>query len=400
MRRESGVGLQAPTTFAAFWGEKEAINVIFGSTVDFLRLAVLVFEAGLKASGNWHCNCRDSKAPLLKGLSLPTLDNSPPETTPAIAPPATQPAPSVVTISTGDPVPAAHGADAATGGPPAAVASTANAQVKAVAVKGADEVLKAECDTPAAVQALAAQPPASILTIDIGGTKVKILATGQTEPRKATSGKDFTPAKLVDTVRSLARDWDYEAVTIGYPGLVGPHGPRSEPGNLGAGWVGFDFATAFGKPVKMFNDAAMQALGSYEGGRMLFLGLGTGLGSALITGHVVVPLELGRLPFDGERTFGEVLGRRGLARIGKGEWRKAVARAVTSLMGAFVVDYVVIGGGNAKNVKDLPPGSRLGHNLTAFRGGFRLWSAEDVWVLAAPGGESPHPTAQEALRVL
>ncbi len=242
--------------------------------------------------------------------------------------------------------------------------------------------------------------PSSILTIDIGGTKVKFLAAGQTEARKAPSGKDFTPARLVETVRALTPDWEYEAVSIGYPGLVGPHGPRSEPGNLGPGWVGFDFATAFGKPVKMVNDAAMQALGSYEGGRMLFLGLGTGLGSALITGHVVVPLELGRLPFDVERTFGEVLGRRGLERLGKGDWRAALNTAVTALMSAFVTDYVVIGGGNAKHVKELPPGSRLGHNLTAFRGGFRRWSAEDVWVLAASGGESPQPTASEALRVL
>ncbi|HYT92100.1 MAG TPA: hypothetical protein VEL76_25520, partial [Gemmataceae bacterium] len=232
------------------------------------------------------------------------------------------------------------------------------------------------------------------------GTKVKILATGQTEARKAPTGKGFTPAKLVETVQALAEGWEYEALSLGYPGLVGFQGPRSEPGNLGSGWVGFDFAAAFGKPVKMINDAAMQALGSYEGGRMLFLGLGTGLGSALITGSVIVPLELGRLLYDGERRLSEVLGRRGLERLGKAEWRKAVNTTVTALMGAFVVDYVVIGGGNAKNVKDLPPGARRGHNLTAFRGGFRLWSIEDVWVLAASGGESPQPTAQEALRLL
>jgi hypothetical protein len=242
--------------------------------------------------------------------------------------------------------------------------------------------------------------PTSILTVDIGGTKMKILATGQTEPRKASSGKEFTPARLVETVRELAHDWEYEAVSIGYPGLVGAHGPRSEPGNLGPGWVGFDFAAAFCKPVKMVNDAAMQALGSYEGGRMLFLGLGTGLGSALITGHVIVPLELGRLFYDGERTLGDVLGRRGLAGSGKGKWRRAVARTVSALKGAFVADDVVIGGGNAKNVKELPPGARLGHNLTAFRGGFRLWSVEVVWVLAPAGGESPNPTIQEGLRLL
>ncbi len=252
----------------------------------------------------------------------------------------------------------------------------------------------------AAEPAAAKKAPASILVIDIGGTKVKILASGQTKPRKAPSGKGFTPARLVETIRDRAHDWEYEAISIGYPGLIGAQGPRSEPENLGPGWVGFDFAAAFGKPVKMVNDAAMQALGSYEGGRMLFLGLGTGLGSTLIAGNVIVPLELGRMVFDAERTLGEVLGRRGMARIGKGEWRKALTRAVTALMGAFVADYVVIGGGNAKQVKELPPGARRGHNLTAFRGGIRLWSIEDVWVLAAYGGESSHPTAKEALRML
>jgi hypothetical protein len=286
---------------------------------------------------------------------------------------------------------------------PAVVPATPDPPPEEVPAEPAEASAKDKASEETAVPEEAAPrpaAPASILTIDIGGTKVKILATGQTEPRKAPTGKGFTPAKLVETIRGLADDWEYEAITIGYPGLVGPQGPRSEPGNLGPGWVGFDFATAFGKPVKMINDAAMQALGSYEGGRMLFLGLGTGLGSALITGHVVIPMELGRLFFDGERTLGEVLGRRGLDRIGKKQWRQAVARAVTSLMGAFVADYIVIGGGNAKNVKDLPPGSRLGHNLTAFRGGFRLWCVEDVWVLAASGGESPQPTAKEALRVL
>jgi polyphosphate glucokinase len=259
-------------------------------------------------------------------------------------------------------------------------------------------------DTPAeeapGEPSAAKSAPTSILVIDIGGTKVKVLATGQTEPRKAPSGKEFTPSRLVETARELAQDWEYEGISIGYPGMVGAQGPRSEPGNLGPGWVGFDFAAAFGKPVKMVNDAAMQALGSYEGGRMLFLGLGTGLGSSLIAGNVIVPLELGRLPYDGERTLSDVLGRRGMERNGKSEWRKAVTQAVTALMGAFVADYVVIGGGNAKQVKELPPGARLGHNLTAFRGGIRLWSLEDVWVLAAYGGESSHPTAKEALRML
>jgi len=241
--------------------------------------------------------------------------------------------------------------------------------------------------------------PSRILVIDIGGTKVKMLATGQTEPLRFPSGKEFTPARLVETAQKHSKGWDYEAIAIGYPGLVGSHGPRSEPGNLGPGWVGFDFAAAFGKPVKMTNDAAMQALGSYEGGRMLFLGLGTGLGSTLITGHMVIPLELGRMIYDNDRTLGEVLGRQGLRRLRKTAWRKAVTRTVTALMHAFVADYVVIGGGNAKNVKELPPGARLGNNLTAFRGGFRLWSVEDVWVLAAPGEDIPLPARQEPIRL-
>ncbi|MFO0844791.1 MAG: hypothetical protein U0797_20735 [Gemmataceae bacterium] len=271
----------------------------------------------------------------------------------------------------------------------------------AVAAAVSAPVLVTPEPAPPPGPAPAAKPePPPILIIDIGGTKVKILATGQTEPRKAPSGKEFTPAKLVETVRELAQGWDYQAISIGYPGLVGAHGPRSEPGNLGPGWVGFDYPAAFGLPVKMVNDAAMQALGSYDGGRMLFLGLGTGLGSALIAGQVIVPLELGRLPFDGTLTLGEVLGRRGLERIGKREWRKAVDRVVPALMGAFAADSVVLGGGNSKLVKNLPPGTRLGHNLTAFRGGVRLWGLEDVWVLGAYGDESPRPGTLEALRMV
>jgi polyphosphate glucokinase len=243
-------------------------------------------------------------------------------------------------------------------------------------------------------------PPMALLAVDIGGTKVKMLAKGQTEPIKVSTGKTFTPARLVEVIRELPTEWEYEAISIGYPGLVGKHGPRSEPGNLGSGWMGFDFQAALGKPVKMINDAVMQALGSYDGGRMLFLGLGTGLGSAFIAGTVVVPLELGRLRYDDKRTLGEVLGRRGLEDLGKGDWRRAVNDAVTMLMHAFLADYVVIGGGNAKNVKDLPPGARLGNNLTAFRGGYRLWGAEDIWVMADPGGESGQPSDQETLRVV
>lgn len=241
--------------------------------------------------------------------------------------------------------------------------------------------------------------PEKILVIDIGGTKVKMMMTGQTEPIKFPTGREFTPARLVELAKKYSAAWDFDVISIGYPGLVGSLGPRSEPGNLGPGWVGFDFAAAFEKPVKMTNEAAMQALGSYEGGRMLFLGLGTGLGSTLITGHMIIPLELGQMIYDRSRTLGEVLGRKGQRRLGKNKWQKAVNRAVTALMHAFLADYVVIGGGNAKNVEERPPGARRGHNLTAFRGGFRLWSVEDIWMLAAPGEEFADPVPQEALRL-
>jgi polyphosphate glucokinase len=219
---------------------------------------------------------------------------------------------------------------------------------------------------------------AQVLTVDIGGSNIKVLASGQTEPRKRRSGKKLTPVKMVEIVRELAEGWDYEALSIGYPGLVGNQGPSSEPGNLGVGWVGFDFSSAFGLPVRIMNDAAMQALGSYEGGRMLFLGLGTGIGSALITEEVILTLELGQLPYKRGETLGEALGRQGLKRLGKAAWRRAVMDVAPALMKAFLADSVVIGGGNAKKLKELPPGVRLGHNLTAFRGGFRMWNIEDA----------------------
>jgi hypothetical protein len=212
-----------------------------------------------------------------------------------------------------------------------------------------------------------------VLTVDIGGSNLKIMASGQTEPRKRRSGKKLTPVKMVEIVRELAEGWDYDAISIGYPGLVGTQGPSSEPGNLGPGWVGFDFSSAFGLPVRIMNDAAMQALGSYEGGRMLFLGLGTGLGSALITEELILTLELGHLPYKRGETLGEALGRRGLKRYGKAKWRRAVMDVTPALMKAFLADSVAIGGGNAKYLNELPAGVRLGHNLTAFRGGFGLW---------------------------
>jgi predicted NBD/HSP70 family sugar kinase len=245
-------------------------------------------------------------------------------------------------------------------------------------------------DLPPEPATPAEQPkPSQILVLDIGGTKMKALATGQVEPRKKASGKKLTPAKMVEAVRELTRDWDYEAVSLGYPGLVGIHGPRSEPGNLGPGWVGFDFAAAFGRPVRVINDAAMQALGSYEGGRMLFLGLGTGLGSTLIAENTIIPLELGQLPHPEGGNLGEALGKRGLERLGKDRWGAAVKEAVAALGVAFSADYVVLGGGNAKRLKGLLPGVRLGHNRTAFRGGLRLWNIEYAATLAAEGDQPP-----------
>jgi polyphosphate glucokinase len=214
-----------------------------------------------------------------------------------------------------------------------------------------------------------------VLTVDIGGSNVKVLVSGQTEPRRRRSGKTLNPTKLIGIVRDLSDDWKYDAVSIGYPGLVGKEGPSCEPWNLGAGWVGFDFAAALDRPVRIVNDAAMQALGSYEGGHMLYLGLGTGLGSALVMDGTVIDLELGRLRFGPHETLGDVLGRGGLERLGKRAWRKLVKDTAHTLMKAFLVESVVLGGGNAKKLsEDLPAGVRLGHNLTAFRGGFRLWN--------------------------
>ena len=227
------------------------------------------------------------------------------------------------------------------------------------------------------------------LVLDVGGTNVKVLCTGESEPRRVPSGERLTPSTMVTAVRKLTRDWKYDVVSIGIPGPVGVHGPRSEPGNLGGGWVGFDFAAAFERPVRIINDAAMQALGSYEGGRMLFLGFGTGLGSAMIAENVIIPLELGKVPYDKDETLGELLGRRGLKELGKSGWRKVVDKVLEAFIDAFMVDYIVIGGGNAKLVKEPPPGVRLGHNLTAFRGGMRLWKLESLHTHSAGSADTP-----------
>src|SRR5262245_60384917 len=227
-----------------------------------------------------------------------------------------------------------------------------------------------------------------VLVIDVGGSSVKLWHTGHQEHRKFESGKDLLPDSMVAQVRETAKDWTYEALALGLPCRISAGRPVEDPQNLGPGWVGFNFAAAFEQPVRIINDAAMQALGSYDGGRMLFLGLGTGLGSTLIAENVIVPLELGEIPEPGGRTLGDVLGRRGLKRLGKKRWRRAVAWAVPALMAATLADYVVLGGGNAKEIKVQPPGSRLSNNLTAFRGGFRLWHLDDVCTLQ-DGEEKP-----------
>ncbi|MFZ0211840.1 MAG: ROK family protein [Candidatus Acidiferrales bacterium] len=213
----------------------------------------------------------------------------------------------------------------------------------------------------------------SVLVIDVGGTHVKILATGQHGERKIDSGPTMTPQKMVRDVKRLAQGWKYDAVSIGYPGPAVHGRPLREPPNLGRGWVGFQFSKAFGRPVRLINDAAMQALGSYRGGRMLFLGLGTGLGSAMIVDGVTEPMEIAHLPYKKGRTYEDYIGLGGLQRYGKKKWRRHVADIVEKLKLAMEPDYVVLGGGNSKKLKKLPAGAELGDNRNAFRGGFRLW---------------------------
>jgi len=215
-----------------------------------------------------------------------------------------------------------------------------------------------------------------IVVIDIGGTHVKVIATGHKKPVLIPSGPDLTPKKMVAAVRQATAGWDYSAMSIGYPGPVVHGRPVNDPHNLGRGWVGFDFKKAFGCPVKVINDAAMQAFGSYRGGRMLFLGLGTGLGSALIVDGILEPMELAHLPYKKGRTYEDYVGLAGLKRLGKRKWRRHVADVVRQLKTALQADYVGLGGGNAKLLKRPPPGTRLGDNANAFRGGYRLWQKQ------------------------
>jgi len=211
-----------------------------------------------------------------------------------------------------------------------------------------------------------------VLVIDIGGTHVKLLATGQDEPVKFVSGPKLTPAQMVAGVKKLGRGWKYQAISMGYPGLVLHGRVVAEPHNLGRGWVAFDYRAAFGRPVKIINDAAMQALGSYKGGKMLFLGLGTGLGSALVVDGIVEPMELGHLPYR-KGTYEAYVGQRGLEQRGKKKWRRHVAGVVAGLIAALEPDDVVLGGGNVRKLKELPAGCRAGDNANAFVGGGRLW---------------------------
>lgn len=227
----------------------------------------------------------------------------------------------------------------------------------------------------------------NVLVIDIGGTHVKILVTGQDLHREFDSGPSLTPKGMVSKVRKLVVGWKYDVVSIGYPGPVLRGHPVSEPWNLGKGWVGFDFQAALGRPVKVVNDAAMQALGSYKRGKMLFLGLGTGLGSALVVDGIVEPMELGHLPYK-KATFEDYVGIRGLEKCGKKKWRRLVADVVERLTAAIEPDDVVLGGGNVRKLKSLPSGSRAGDNANAFLGGFRLWEKSDAWKRSTPPNRS------------
>jgi len=211
-----------------------------------------------------------------------------------------------------------------------------------------------------------------VLVIDIGGNSVKVLVSGAKEPRKFPSGPALTPRQMVSNVRKLTEDWKYDAVSIGYPGRVRDNRPFTEPVNLGRGWVRFDYAKAFGLQVKMMNDAAMQALGSYQGGTMLFLGLGTGLGTALVVNGTVVPMEIQHLSYK-QGTYEDYLGLRGLEKLGIRKWRTVVREVISRFIPALELDDVVIGGGNVNKLDKLPPGCRAGDNAHAFRGGFLLW---------------------------
>jgi polyphosphate glucokinase len=224
-----------------------------------------------------------------------------------------------------------------------------------------------------------------VLAVDVGGSRVKALASNEQERRRFDSGPKLTPQEMVEGVLDVTAGWSWDVVSVGIPTPVRGGMPIAEPVNLGEGWVGFDYEQAFGKPTKLVNDAAMQALGSYQGGRMLFLGLGTGLGSALIVDGVLEPLELGHLPYR-KKTFEDYVSARALAKRGKEKWKHAVFDMVDRLSAAMEPDYVVIGGGGADELDELPPKARRGDNSDAFVGGFRLWDPN--WIPRTPAGET------------
>jgi len=227
-----------------------------------------------------------------------------------------------------------------------------------------------------------------ILVVDIGGNNVKLLVTGQETPRKVPSGPDLSPGRMVAAIRKAVADWKYDAVTIGFPGPVKDGRIAAEPVNLGRGWMRFDFGRAFGRPVRIVNDAGMQALGSYRGERELFLGLGTGLGAALVLEGVIQAMEIAHLPYRNGKTYEDFLGKRGLERVGKKRWRRLVHEIVPRLRHAFQVDEVVLGGGNVKLLKELPANTRLGANTNAFTGGFRVWDGGRAPARGAAAGRS------------
>jgi polyphosphate glucokinase len=237
----------------------------------------------------------------------------------------------------------------------------------------------------------------NILVIDIGGTNVKFLATGHEVPRKFPSGRELTPERMVAGIKAATADWDYEAVSVGFPGPILCGQPMTEPVNLGPGWMGFDLAAAFGKPVKVINDAAMQALGSYQGGKLLFLGLGTGIGATVIHDGEIEPLEIGRFRYK-KSTLEHYVGDRGRKRLGRKKWQGYVEEAVGRLVAALKPDDVVLGGGNAKKLSPLPPGARLGGNAFAFVGGYRLWDREPGGPDASKNGAAENPARRRRVR--
>ncbi len=276
--------------------------------------------------------------------------------------------------------------ETAAGKTPSARASTSKASTNKTSksaaprtppVAQASSTVKQQAARKVTQKAATAIPP-KVLSVDIGGTHVKILLSGQpvTAARRFESGPTLTPAEMVRGVLELAQGWDFGAVSMGYPGPVLHGQPVHDPANLGAGWVGFDFAGAFGHSTKIVNDAAMQALGGYSGGKMLFLGLGTGLGTALIVDGIVEPLELAHLPYR-KHTYEDYVGLRGLEKAGKKKWRREVVEVIGQLTSALLPDSVVLGGGNAKlfadHLDELPKNVKLGENSNAFIGGFRLW---------------------------